>query len=143
MDSETNQILIEYCSKCRFLMRAAWVAQELLQTFDEHLDQVALVPSNQAGIFEITLNDTLIWNRKMDGNMPDIKKIKQRIRDQIIPEKISGTPTHQKINHHENGDPAFYWTDFFSSRPLHHSEEIITTWVKGGKATWSVTAPSS
>ena len=98
MDSETNQIRIEYCSKCRFLMRAAWVAQELLQTFDEHLDQIALVPSNEAGIFELTLNDIPIWNRKMDGNMPDIKKIKQRIRDQIIPEKHLGhsdTPENQ------------------------------------------------
>ena len=98
MDNETNQILIEYCSKCRFLMRAAWVAQELLQTFDEHLDRVALVPSNEAGIFKIKLNDTLIWNRKMDGNIPDIKKIKQRTRDQIIPEKNLGhsdTPENQ------------------------------------------------
>ena len=124
-------------------MRAAWVAQELLQTFDEHLDQVALVPSNEAGIFEITVNDTLILNRKMMETCPISKNKAKDSRSNHSRKKISGTPTHQKINHHENGDPAFYWTDFFSSRPLHHSEEIITTWVKGGKATWSVTAPSS
>ena len=90
MDEEINQIRIEYCSKCRFMMRATWVAQELLQTFDENLDQIALAPSKEAAIFELTLNNTLIWNRKVDGNMPDIKKIKQRIRDQIIPEKNLG-----------------------------------------------------
>jgi selenoprotein W-related protein len=100
MEEQTNQLKIEYCAKCRFMMRAAWVAQELLQTFDEILHQVTLAPSKEAGIFKLTLNNNLIWNRNIDGNIPDIKTIKQRIRDQLIPEKNLGhsdTPENQSL----------------------------------------------
>ena len=37
-----NKLTIEYCSKCKFMMRSAWIAQELLQTFDGDLDEAAL-----------------------------------------------------------------------------------------------------
>lgn len=35
---------IEYCTQCRWLLRAAWVAQELLTTFEAELGEIALVP---------------------------------------------------------------------------------------------------
>ncbi len=38
------RIEIEYCTKCRWMVRAAWMAQELLSTFEENLEAVALVP---------------------------------------------------------------------------------------------------
>jgi selenoprotein W-related protein len=37
-------IQIEYCTQCGFLLRAAWMAQELLRAFEQELQQVALVP---------------------------------------------------------------------------------------------------
>ena len=37
------RIAIEYCSQCRFILRASWIAQELLFTFGETLGEVALV----------------------------------------------------------------------------------------------------
>ncbi len=40
----TPRIEIEYCTQCRWLLRAAWLAQELLTTFDGELGEVALVP---------------------------------------------------------------------------------------------------
>lgn len=72
------------------MMRAAWIAQELLQTFNEELNEVTLRPSQTAGIFQITFNQRAIWNRKTDGNPLDIKQIKQRVRDSIAPEKNIG-----------------------------------------------------
>jgi hypothetical protein len=38
------RVEIEYCRQCRFLLRAAWLAQELLTTFDTEVHEVALVP---------------------------------------------------------------------------------------------------
>ena len=32
-----NRVEIQYCTQCRWLLRAGWVAQELLTTFSEEL----------------------------------------------------------------------------------------------------------
>ena len=32
---------IEYCTQCRWMLRAAWMAQELLSTFESDLAEVA------------------------------------------------------------------------------------------------------
>ena len=90
MSKDATNITIEYCDKCRFMMRAAWIAQELLQTFNEELDEVTLRPNKTSGIFQITFNRLVIWDRKTDGNPLDIKQIKQRVRDCIAPEKNIG-----------------------------------------------------
>lgn len=90
MTTTPTNITIEYCAKCRFMMRAAWIAQELLQTFDQELTEVTLRPSQTAGIFQILLNQHPIWDRKTDGNPLDIKYIKQQVRDHIAPEKDLG-----------------------------------------------------
>ncbi len=37
-----HRVAIHYCPKCRWLPRAAWVAQELLDSLGEHLAEVAL-----------------------------------------------------------------------------------------------------
>ena len=76
------RVAITYCTQCNWLLRAAWMAQELLQTFSETLGEVALVPST-GGIFVITVNDATVWERKADGGFPDVKALKQRVRDRI------------------------------------------------------------
>ena len=83
------RIEIVYCSQCRWLLRAGWTAQELLTTFAAELGEVALVPGG-SGIFEVWLNDELIWSRKEQGRFPELKELKQRIRDRIAPEKDLG-----------------------------------------------------
>lgn len=35
MHTEKPIVEIEYCTQCRWLLRAAWMAQELLVTFEE------------------------------------------------------------------------------------------------------------
>lgn len=83
------RIEIEYCTQCRWLLRAAWLAQELLTTFEQDLGEVALQPGT-GGVFEIRLGDELLWSRQQEGRFPEAKDIKQRLRDRIAPERSLG-----------------------------------------------------
>jgi selenoprotein W-related protein len=85
----TPRIEITYCTQCRWLLRAAWMAQELLVTFETALGEVALVPGT-GGIFEVKLDGELIYSRKVAGRFPESKELKQLIRDRIAPEKSLG-----------------------------------------------------
>jgi len=82
-------IEITYCTQCRWLLRAAWLAQELLTTFEQDLASVALKPGS-GGVFEITLNQKLLFSRKEAGRFPEAKEVKQLVRDQIDPERSLG-----------------------------------------------------
>lgn len=82
-------ITILYCTQCNWLLRAGWMAQELLQTFGDSLGEVGLIPGT-GGAFEIKLDGTLIWERKRDGGFPGPKELKQRVRDVIDPDRDLG-----------------------------------------------------
>ena len=82
-------IRITYCTQCNWLLRAAWMAQELLSTFGQDLGAVSLIPST-GGAFEITLDGETIWERKRDGGFPEAKVLKQRVRDHAWPERDLG-----------------------------------------------------
>lgn len=82
------RVEILFCTQCRWLLRAAWMAQELLSTFPEEIGEVALQPGT-GGIFQIRVNGELIWNRAEQG-FPDIKDLKQLVRDRIAPNKPLG-----------------------------------------------------
>ncbi len=83
-------IEIEYCTACRWLLRAAWMAQELLTTFENELRGVSLIPGDQSGVFEIRIGETVVWSRTDDGGFPDAKELKKRVRDQINPGRDLG-----------------------------------------------------
>ena len=82
-------ISITYCTSCNWLLRAGWMAQELLQTFNTDLGEVRLVPGT-GGVFEVTVNGDIVWERKADGGFPDAKELKRRVRDRIDPERSLG-----------------------------------------------------
>jgi selenoprotein W-related protein len=84
-----NRITISYCTQCRWLLRSAWMAQELLTTFDQEIGELTLKPGT-GGIFEVTANDELVWSRKVEGRFPEITELKQRVRDVIAPERHLG-----------------------------------------------------
>ena len=84
-----NRVEIRYCIGCKWLLRAAWMAQELLSTFETELAEVALVPGNN-GVFEIRVDDALIWSRAEQGGFPDIKTLKRRVRDIVVPTRNLG-----------------------------------------------------
>lgn len=83
------RIEIRYCTLCRWMLRAAWLAQELLSTFADELGQVALAPGT-GGVFRITCDGVQLWERKADGGFPEAKVLKQRLRDLIDPERDLG-----------------------------------------------------
>ncbi len=83
------RVEIEYCTQCRWLLRAAWLAQELLTTFEAEIAEVALVPG-KGGIFEVRLDGTTLFSRKEHGRFPESKELKQLIRDRIAPDKNLG-----------------------------------------------------
>lgn len=83
-------ITIEYCPKCGWLLRSAWMAQELLTTFELEIDAVSLKPSETGGLFQISVDGEVIYDRKTAGGFPQPKELKQLIRDKIAPEKPLG-----------------------------------------------------
>jgi selenoprotein W-related protein len=87
--NRTPRVEIEYCTQCRWLLRAGWTAQELLTTFQVELGEVALLPGS-GGIFEVRVDERTIWSRAAEGRFPEMKELKQRLRDVIAPERALG-----------------------------------------------------
>jgi selenoprotein W-related protein len=65
------------------------MAQELLVTFERELEEVALRPGDE-GIFEIALDGQMIWSRAAEGRFPELKELKQRVRDRVAPDRPLG-----------------------------------------------------
>ena len=80
-------LTIEYCPQCGWLLRAAYMAQELLTTFTDELKSIILQPSETSGSYKIFFNDEIIFDRKVYGGFLDIKELKQLVRDKIAPGK--------------------------------------------------------
>lgn len=89
MTPEKHRIEIRYCTQCRWMLRSAWMAQELLSTFDGDIESLTLRPGT-GGLFEIDLDGTLLWSRKEAGRFPDIVELKQLVRDRIAPGRDLG-----------------------------------------------------
>lgn len=87
--SERPSVTITYCTGCRWMLRAAWMAQELLSTLEQELSAVSLVPGS-GGVFEIRVEETLVWSRERQGGFPEIKVLKQLVRDEVAPTKDLG-----------------------------------------------------
>ncbi|KAJ5911838.1 uncharacterized protein N7473_001141 [Penicillium subrubescens] len=98
------RIAIKFCTQCRWMLRAAYFAQELLSTFSTDLGEVALVPVT-GGVFtvtiwhatatassegEVTTQEILLWDRKRDGGFPEVKALKSLVRNIIAPNRDLG-----------------------------------------------------
>lgn len=85
------RVEIRYCPRCHWLLRAAWLAQELLSTFENELGEVALVPVRDvAGTLAIVLDGETLFDRKQAGHFPEPKHIKQLVRDRVAPGRSLG-----------------------------------------------------
>lgn len=71
------------------------MAQELLTTFADELSGVTLSPSETSGRFSVLIGNDTIWDRKEDGGFPDIKVLKQKVRDIAAPGKSLGHSDRQ------------------------------------------------
>ena len=83
------KVTITYCRQCNWMLRAAWMGQELLSTFSEEIGELALVPGT-GGVFTVECGGALLWDRKRDGGFPDAAALKKLVRDRIDPERDLG-----------------------------------------------------
>ncbi|RYO74431.1 hypothetical protein DL764_010834 [Monosporascus ibericus] len=106
------RVAIRFCTQCKWMLRAAYFAQELLSTFSTSLGEVALQPST-GGTFVVELffedpssssssptapepaipvrpQHRVIWDRRVDGGFPETKELKRRVRDAIEPGRNLG-----------------------------------------------------
>lgn len=90
-------VTITYCRQCNWMLRAGWMAQELLSTFSEELGSVTLVPGT-GGVFTIEVDGELIWDRKAEGGFPDVKALKGRVRDRVDPGRDLGHLERAKVD---------------------------------------------
>lgn len=88
-ENTTVRVEIRYCRKCRFVLRATWLAQELLFTFGDVLGEVALVPG-EGGIFEVSLAGERLFSRAQAGRFPEAAELKRLLRDRIDPNRNLG-----------------------------------------------------
>ncbi|MGJ5892215.1 SelT/SelW/SelH family protein [Streptomyces sp. V2] len=84
----SGRVEIEYCTQCRWLPRAAWLAQELLTTFEGELTELALKPGT-GGVFVVRANGEVVWDRRVNG-FPEPTAVKKAVRDRVAPGKTLG-----------------------------------------------------
>jgi len=41
-------------------------------------------------VFEVRVSGETVWSRKAEGRFPEIKELKQRVRDRVAPDKDLG-----------------------------------------------------
>lgn len=61
----------------------------IINPFQDEIIALTLQPST-GGVFEIYVNENLLWSRREKGGFPEIKLLKQLVRDHIAPEKSLG-----------------------------------------------------
>lgn len=83
------RVEIVYCQRCRFVLRAGWLAQELLLTLGEVVGEVALVPG-EGGIFEVWIEGERVFSRAEVGRFVESKELKQLVRDRLAPGRDLG-----------------------------------------------------
>jgi selenoprotein W-related protein len=81
---------ITFCRLCGWGLRAAWMAQELLNTFADELGSVTLTPDTTGGVFEVRVEGERIWSRKEAERFPEITELKRLVRDRIAPGRSLG-----------------------------------------------------
>jgi len=84
-----SDVTITYCTQCRWLLRAAWLAQELLTTFESELTCVTLRPGT-GGVFEVRVGDEVIFSRARAGRHAELAEIKRLVRDRVAPGRDLG-----------------------------------------------------
>jgi selenoprotein W-related protein len=67
------------------MLRAAYMAQEFLSTFEDMVGGVMLIPSDVNGRYTIRVDERMVYDRKASGGFKEIKELKQLVRDVIAP----------------------------------------------------------
>lgn len=87
--SAAPRVVIAYCTQCRWLLRASWVASELLTTFTTDIGELVLRPGT-GGVFTVMVDDETIFDRRIDGGFPELGALKRLVRDRVAPGRNLG-----------------------------------------------------
>lgn len=75
-----NKILsIEYCTTWKYLPKAVGLAEILLKEHKDGISSLTLIPSSD-GVFEVKLNDKLIFSKKSLGRFPEMGEVEKLVR---------------------------------------------------------------
>ncbi|MET0694773.1 MAG: SelT/SelW/SelH family protein [Propionibacteriaceae bacterium] len=100
-----RRVVIHYCTQCRWLLRATWIAQELLTTFTTDIGELVLKPGT-GGVFTVSVDDEVIWDRKTEGGFPDVAPLKRLVRDRVAPGRSLGHTDRAAEARDEAGSPT-------------------------------------
>ena len=88
-------IRITYCTQCHWLLRAAWMAQELLRDLRDRAWRGNARAGHRRRLRRCLDGET-VWDRKRDGGFPDAAALKQRVRDVVDPGRSLGHADRKK-----------------------------------------------
>jgi selenoprotein W-related protein len=91
-------ITIRYCMPCQFLGRATWIAQELLNTFQEYVETLSLQPG-RGGVFDVEVNGGVVFSKHEAGRYPELRELKEAVASYL--EEGAWAPKHAP---HTGGD---------------------------------------
>ncbi|KAL7576009.1 hypothetical protein ACA910_000796 [Epithemia clementina (nom. ined.)] len=97
-------VAITYCTGCRWLLRAAYYAQELTATFDEEIHSLTLIPSRpprKGGAFLVSatqspMTTSILWDRAVEGQFPDTTELKERLGALLNPQGQHDEPENKQ-----------------------------------------------
>lgn len=77
-----NKITIEYCIAWGYLPKAVSLAEKILRTYKHNLAGLELIPSG-GGVFEVKLNDDLLFSKKKLGRFPQDNEVEDMVKAEI------------------------------------------------------------
>eukprot|EP00934_Nitzschia_sp_Nitz4_P006943 Nitzschia sp. Nitz4//scaffold79_size90958//6264//7316//NITZ4_005007-RA/size90958-augustus-gene-0.166-mRNA-1//1//CDS//3329558195//6933//frame0 len=91
--STMRSLSIQYSTGMRWMSKSFWIAQELLNTFQNELTSITMIPTSQPDTFVVRINnemDTPLWNATETRDLPSPKDLKRILRDRVLPDKFLG-----------------------------------------------------
>lgn len=77
-----NKIRIEYCTSWGYVGRAVALARKLLNEHKNDIEEIAIIPSS-GGVFEISLNEELLFSKKELDRFPEDDEAENKIREKM------------------------------------------------------------
>ena len=59
-------------------------------TFESEVAELRLVPGETGGVFVVRLDGEVLFDRAVEGGFPELRLLKQRIRDRVAPGRDLG-----------------------------------------------------
>ena len=77
-----NIVRIEYCTSWGYIARAIALMRNVLKEHEDKIAELTLVPSH-GGVFEISLNDELLFSKKELDRYPEKDEVENMIKEKI------------------------------------------------------------